>query len=72
MDCVVSTQACERKIKTKNDKKKRERKQRERWLIPKKSYVVLYLHLFLGLLVNECVTLLQSNTHNSIYTKNKK
>lgn len=35
---------------------------------PEKSHVVLYLHSFLRLLVNECVTLLQSNIHNSIYT----
>lgn len=38
-------------------------------LNPQKSHVVLYLHSFLILLVNECVTLLQSNTQYSIYTK---
>lgn len=38
----------------------------------KKSHVVLYLHSFLVLLVNECVTLLQNNTQYSIRTHRKK
>lgn len=38
----------------------------------KKSHVVLYLHSSLVLLVNECVTLFQSNTQNSVHNTHRK
>jgi len=58
-----------KKIKNKKNKKKRRKKKAGNLKNPQKSHVVLYLHSSLGLLVNECVTQLQSNTHYSIYTK---
>lgn len=47
----------------KNKRQKKRKKIQDNPENPQKSHVVLYLHSFLRLLVNECVTQLQSNTH---------